>query len=78
VPSEFGALVALEQLDLSQNRLRSLPLSCAQLVRLEWLKLEGNLQLDIPVVVINQGPQAVVQYLKYVPTAPAVCFVFLR
>ncbi|KAL8251543.1 hypothetical protein R6Q59_035236 [Mikania micrantha] len=64
LPRSIGNLENLEELDMSNNQIRFLPDSFCMLSKLHVLKAEGN-PLEIPPQsVIDQGPYAVVQYMK--------------
>ena len=66
LPENFGDLGSLNHLDLSLNDLKTLPFSCSRLSNLKWLKVDGNNpRFDIPVKIVEHGPEAVVKYLQY-------------
>lgn len=63
LPRSIGNLELLEELDMSNNQIRILPDSFRMLSRLRVLNVEGN-PLEVPPKhIIDQGAQAVVQYM---------------
>ncbi|KAK4393912.1 Plant intracellular Ras-group-related LRR protein 4 [Sesamum angolense] len=72
LPRSIGNLEMLEELDMSNNQIRVLPDSFRMLNRLRVLKVEGNPLSVPPRNVIEQGPQAVVQYMADLVTQRAV------
>ncbi|CAI9753297.1 unnamed protein product [Fraxinus pennsylvanica] len=63
LPRSIGNLEMLEELNMSNNQIRSLPDSFRMLTRLHVLNVEGN-PLAVPLRnIIDNGAQAVVQYV---------------
>ncbi|KAL2522150.1 Plant intracellular Ras-group-related LRR protein 4 [Forsythia ovata] len=63
LPRSIGNLEMLEELDMSNNQIRTLPDSFRMLTRLRVLKVEGNPLAVPPRNIIENGAQAVVQYM---------------
>ncbi|CAA3000835.1 plant intracellular Ras-group-related LRR 4-like [Olea europaea subsp. europaea] len=63
LPRSIGNLEMLEELDMSNNQIRSLPDSFRMLTRLHVLNVEGNPLAVPPRNIIENGAQAVVQYM---------------
>ncbi|XP_022868046.1 plant intracellular Ras-group-related LRR protein 4-like [Olea europaea var. sylvestris] len=63
LPRSIGNLESLEELDMSNNQIRSLPDSFRMLTRLRVLNVEGNPLAVPPRNIIENGAQAVVQYM---------------
>ncbi|CAI9758080.1 unnamed protein product [Fraxinus pennsylvanica] len=63
LPRSIGNLENLEELDMSNNQIRSLPDSFRMLTRLRVLNVEGNPLAVPPRNIIENGAQAVVQYM---------------
>ena len=63
LPAEIGRLTNLEQLALSGNQLRSLPVELGRLRKLGSLRLEGNPLESPPPEVMEQGLEAIKNYL---------------
>ncbi|KAJ7190728.1 hypothetical protein O6H91_09G094700 [Diphasiastrum complanatum] len=63
LPDSIGDLISLIDLDLSFNQLRDLPVSLGRLQNLKSLKLDENPLVDPPWQVIEQGHQAIMDYL---------------
>ena len=57
-------LTQLQSLDLSNNRLTALPYSLGRLTQLRALDLRDNAFSDPPPEVIEQGTEAVLDYLR--------------
>lgn len=64
VPPELGSLTALGSLDLSRNKLTSLPPELGQLRSLLKLAIDGNAIRPPLAVVVPQGTDAVLAYLR--------------
>src|SRR5262249_1735226 len=56
LPEPIGQLTNLQSLDLSRNRLRSLPQSMQELKALSGLLLHGNDELGIPAEILGPDP----------------------
>lgn len=63
LPDSIGDLVSLTELDLSFNQIHELPISMGRLKNLKKLKLEENPLLEPPMEVVEQGCEAVMEYM---------------
>lgn len=70
LPVEIGELQNLVSLDVSHNQLTALPPEIGALPRLRQLKVDGNPIENVPVEILQQGNEAVLQYLRSL-SAPA-------
>ncbi|KZV20893.1 plant intracell Ras-group-related LRR protein 4-like [Dorcoceras hygrometricum] len=72
LPRSIGNLEMLQELDMSNNQIRVLPESFRMLSELRVLNVEGNPLLEPPRKVIEEGAQAVVQYMANLYAQKAV------
>jgi hypothetical protein len=63
LPESIGDLVSLTELDLSFNQMHELPISMGRLTNLKKLKLEENPLLVPPMEVVEQGHEALMEYM---------------
>ncbi|CAA7406026.1 unnamed protein product [Spirodela intermedia] len=64
LPETIGDLVGLRELDLSNNQIHALPDAFGRLENLSKLNLEGNPLVLPPVEVVNQGVEAVKEFMS--------------
>jgi CCR4-NOT transcription complex subunit 6 len=64
LPEGISNLINLRVLNIQKNPIKELPLSMGKLFRLENLLLDAPLILQPPQEVVQQGTQAIVQYLR--------------
>jgi Leucine-rich repeat (LRR) protein len=64
LPFSFGDLLNLRELDLSNNQIHALPDSFGRLDKLEKLNLEQNPLAMPPAEIVNQGVDAVKEYMS--------------
>ena len=64
VPTELGNLVNLAELDLSANNLTRLPSQLGRMMSLRILQVGDNHLVWPPVEVVDEGPEAVLDFLK--------------
>ncbi|MGK7931784.1 MAG: COR domain-containing protein, partial [Microcystaceae cyanobacterium] len=64
LPPKLGKLTSLEWLDLSNNKLTTLPSEISQLTNLRTFDFNNNSLIDPPPEIINQGTEAILNYLK--------------
>ncbi|KAM0886748.1 hypothetical protein ACQ4PT_029492 [Festuca glaucescens] len=64
LPFSFGDLLNLRELDLSNNQIHALPYSFGRLDKLEKLNLEQNPLAVPPAEIVNQGVDAVKEYMS--------------
>ncbi|KAI8910995.1 Endonuclease/exonuclease/phosphatase [Gorgonomyces haynaldii] len=65
LPVELGLVVSLKELLLFDNQIFNIPSEFGQLYQLEMLGLEGNPIVEpIATMIVKEGTQAVVQYLR--------------
>ncbi|KAG0579936.1 hypothetical protein M758_4G137400 [Ceratodon purpureus] len=63
LPDSVGDLVSLTEMDLSFNQIHELPISMGRLTNLRKLKLEENPLMVPPMEVVEQGHEALMQYM---------------
>lgn len=63
VPESIGDLINLRELDLSNNQIRAIPETIYQLQNLSKLNLDQNPLVVPPVDIVNNGVEAVKQYM---------------
>ena len=73
LPYSIGLLLSLVELDASYNRITTLPDSMGCLKKLQKLCVEGNPLVSPPMEVVEQGMQAVKEYLSEKMTAAHRC-----
>lgn len=64
LPYSIGLLMSLVELDVSYNKISELPTSLGCLRKLQKLRVEGNPLVSPPLEVMEQGLQAVRQYMS--------------
>nr|CAD1820087.1 unnamed protein product [Ananas comosus var. bracteatus] len=64
LPTTFGDLISLRELDLSNNQIHALPDTFGLLEKLEKLNLDQNPLAIPPMDVVNNGLGAVMEYMK--------------
>ena len=69
VPADIGKLTKLQRMYLFNNQLSELPAEIGQLTNLQTLTLDNNPLKSPPPEVVNQGTQAILAYLRDLPTA---------
>lgn len=64
LPPTFGDLINLMELDISNNQIHALPDSFGRLDKLSKLNLDQNPLVIPPMEIVNQGVEAVKQYMS--------------
>jgi Leucine-rich repeat (LRR) protein len=65
VPTELGNLVNLAELDISANNLTRLPSQLGRMLALRIIQVADNPLTWPPLAVLDEGPEAVLQFLKH-------------
>lgn len=70
LPQWVGDLTGLQVLWLTDNQLPELPCSLGELTELAGLRVDGNPLTSPPPEVVEQGPDAILAYLRALASAP--------